>query len=82
MDKRVILRSIPNMNELLEDKKIREFQERIGSEQLKKAIRNVLEQVRSDIIEGKTENAIDEKHLKERIGKQPEGHKDQGPAGL
>ena len=62
MDKRAILRSIPNMNELLEDKKIREFQERIGSEQLKKAIRNVLEQVRSDIIEGKTENAIDENH--------------------
>ena len=57
MDKRVILRSIPNMNELLEDKKIREFQERIGSAQLKKAIRNVLEQVRSDIIEGKTDRA-------------------------
>ena len=56
MDKRAILRSIPNMNELLEDKKIREFQERIGSEQLKKAIRNILEQVRSEIIEGKTEN--------------------------
>ena len=37
MDKRAILRSIPNMNELLEDKKIREFQERIGSEQLKKS---------------------------------------------
>ena len=32
MDKRAILRSIPNMNELLEDKKIREFQERIGSD--------------------------------------------------
>ena len=62
MDKRAILRSIPNMNELLEDKKIREFQERIGSEQLKKAIRNVLEQIRSEIIEGKTENAIDENH--------------------
>ena len=72
MDKRAILRSIPNMNELLEDKKIREFQERIGSEQIKKAIRNVLEQVRSDIIEGKTENAIDENHLKERIRKQLE----------
>ena len=72
MDKRAILRSIPNMNELLEDKKIREFQERIGSEQLKKVIRNVLEQVRSEIIEGKTENAIDENHLKERIRKQLE----------
>ena len=69
MDKRAILRSIPNMNELLEDKKIREFQERIGSEQLKKAIRNILEQVRSEIIEGKTENEIDENHLKERIRK-------------
>ena len=72
MDKRAILRSIPNMNELLEDKKIREFQERIGSEQLKKAIRNILEQVRSEIIEGKTENEIDENHLKERIRKQLE----------
>ena len=29
MDKRAILRSIPNMNELLEDKKIREFQEKV-----------------------------------------------------
>ena len=64
MDKRVILRSIPNMNELLEDEKIHKFQEQLGSEQLKKVIRNVLEQVRSEIIEGKTENAIDEKSLK------------------
>ena len=45
MDKRVILRSIPNMNELLEDEKIHKFQEQLGSEQLKKVIRNVLEQV-------------------------------------
>lgn len=72
MDKRVILRSIPNMNELLEDEKIHKFQEQIGSEQLKKVIRNVLEQVRSEIIEEKTESVPDEKYLKERIRKQLE----------
>lgn len=67
MDKRTILRSIPNMNELLEDEKIHKFQEQLGSEQLKKVIRNVLEQVRSEIIEEKTESVPDEKYLKERM---------------
>ena len=64
MDKKMLLRSIPNMNKLLDTPQIAEYQNQLGKEAVKKMIQNTLEQVRKDILEEKTDSLVNAEELK------------------
>ena len=72
MDKKTLLRSIPNMNELLGDKQILELQGKLGKEPVKKIIQTALEQMRKDILAERAVDPADTEGLKKQVISQME----------
>lgn len=64
MEKKTLLRSIPNMNELLETASWQEFQEKLGKEQVKRIIQDALDQIRKEILEGNRKSPVDIEKLR------------------
>ena len=70
MDKKTLLRSIPNMNELLEAAQIQVFQKTLGKELVKKVSQDTLDQLRKDILSERTAEPVNAEELKRQIAQQ------------
>ena len=70
MDKKALLRSIPNMNELLEAEQIKVFQKFLGKELVKKVSQDTLDHLRKDILSEKTTEPVEAEELKRQIADQ------------
>ena len=70
MDKKTLLRSIPNMNELLEAEQIQVFQKTLGKELVKKVSQDTLDQLRKDILSERIAEPVNAEELKRQIAQQ------------
>ncbi|MGN0354425.1 MAG: L-seryl-tRNA(Sec) selenium transferase [Muricoprocola sp.] len=70
MEKKALLRKIPNMNDLLESEEIKKYMEILGKDMTKKIIQEKLEEVRNSILDGRTEDEIPLEHLKKDLSLQ------------
>ena len=70
MDKKTLLRSIPNMNELLEAEQIQVFQKSLGKELVKKVSQDTLDHLRKDILSERIAEPVNAEELKRQIAQQ------------